>query len=779
MLQKIASSQDPDEIEALLNQILYRIHAEGPIYAEDFESLALIRLFHPKVFSKKETEILYLTGLFYKVNPPSCFVEEVYSIFANAIADETGRRFTPVQADAYRRIHSKLFFSFSAPTSAGKSFLFRELITNADNDIVIVVPSRALIAEYLNVVRDMMCNDNSVLVLQFIDNVNIAKTRRRVFIITPERGNALFSYKAVFPIGLFLFDEAQLSEEEIRGLGFDAFVRRVCIEFPNASKVFAHPYVQNPEAQLNKHHFATELSASSNYKQNTVGKIFITIDSGQLFYFSPYENTSPTVIPVSQDIIGDILSRNGTILVYSSKSKLYSSDYIREFRKYLHFCPPLRDPDALKYIEELRDYIGADNTKGNKVSLIVQLMRRGIVIHHGSMPLKMRLIIEEFVRANHAKLCFATSTLNQGINMPFDAVFIDNYRKMDALTLKNLIGRSGRSTERIDTFDFGYTIVKKRNVASFRSRINEAYCLSDVSKLDIVEYEIDEDNRDIVEAIRNNEFDDEMRLTKSQIIRLKSADATESIINILETLLFDGHVLTGREYYETLGEEQRNIVKDAFKKIYIIHLRRDDLTPAEKRILSTSVPILLWHIQGKTFKEVLALRHAYLTQQSERLKIKARHKEGSIDAETADIEIANLTVRFSQAPYALPNRHAALRSAFGIDTPVLKLDYDTLVFDTYDYIDKVINLSLSDPLCAAFQLYFEKTGDLRAKDMCNLIRYGTTNPIEIWLLRYGFSFEDITWIKPYVESINEQQIIFSASVNACNAEQREAIKRYL
>ena len=110
MLQKIVSSQDKYEIEALLNQILYRIHIEGPIYAEDFESLALIKHFHPEVFNIKETEILYLTGLFYKVNHPSCFVDEVYSIFADAIANETGRRFTPVQADAYKRIHSKRFF---------------------------------------------------------------------------------------------------------------------------------------------------------------------------------------------------------------------------------------------------------------------------------------------------------------------------------------------------------------------------------------------------------------------------------------------------------------------------------------------------------------------------------------------------------------------------------------------------------------------------------------------------------------------------------------------
>ena len=139
--------------------------------------------------------------------------------------------------------------------------MFRELITGASGDIVIVVPSRALIAEYLSVVKTLV--DPSVLVLQFIENINIAKTSRRVYIITPERGKELFQYKDVFNIELVLFDEAQLSEEEIRGIGFDAYVRRIATEFPQATKVFAHPFVKNPEAQLSKHRISTDVSASA------------------------------------------------------------------------------------------------------------------------------------------------------------------------------------------------------------------------------------------------------------------------------------------------------------------------------------------------------------------------------------------------------------------------------------------------------------------------------------------------------------------------------------
>lgn len=776
MIREIAQSENAETASAILDEILNKIHIEGPVNPADFEKLALIKEFHPVLFSKREPELLFLCGLFYKVSEPQSIVEEVYSIYADSISYETGKKFTPIQAAAYKNIKEKVFFSFSAPTSAGKSYLFRELITNASGDILIVVPSRALIAEYLSVVKTLV--DPSVLVLQFIENVNIDKITRRVFIVTPERGNELFQYKDIFNVELVLFDEAQLSEEEIRGINFDAFVRRVSVEFPNATKVFAHPFVKNPEAQLNKHRFPSHTSSAASYEQNAVGKIFITVDNGNLFYFSPYEDKGREKVPVGHDLIRQIMENNGTILIYASKAKLYSKVYVHEYRKYLRYCPKLTDPQAIKYIEELRNYIGASKSNSRKSSLIVKLMERGIVVHHGSMPLKMRLIIEEFVRGNHAKLCFATSTLQQGINMPFDVVFIDNYTRMDVLTLKNLIGRAGRSTNTVNRFEYGYTIIDKRHLSNFCKRINEAYMLKNESSLDFESEKIDSDNLDLVEAIKGDSFDDETRLTKEQLERIDKAGIDASIELILNQLFVGSRVLTGKEYYELLNDQQRKDIKDAFKTVYISHLRRNELTTVEQAILSTAIPILLWHIQGKTFKEVLALRYSFLTCASQRRRLRSMARKGEISEMEASQRISELRVRFSQAPSALPNRNARRYTDFA-SSPVNELDYDTLVFDTYDYIDKVISLSLSDPICAAFKLYYERTNDERAEKMMKYIKYGTIDPTEIWLLRYGFAFEDITWIKPTVLSIDERQIIFNESVDTLGEDKLSVIHRYM
>lgn len=756
--------------------VINRLHTEGPIYASDLELLALAKHFHPKLFSSYEKELLYIMGLFYKVSEPVSMLEEVYAIYADTIKEITGKSLTLVQADAYKQIEEKQFFSFSAPTSAGKSYLFRELIAHATGDIVIVVPSRALIAEYLNSVKRFVTND--VLVLQFIENVNILNTKRRVFVITPERGNELFAYKDAFDVQLFLFDEAQLTDEKYRGIGFDAFVRRVSREFPCSTKVFAHPFVTNPEAQIQKHGFDQSISASSAYRQNSVGKIFVSVNNGEMSYFSPY-NTNAKPIPVEKDIIREILQANGTILIYASKAKIYSKQYIKDYWHYLKYCPKLTDPDALHYVDAVRSYIGASKRGNKKQSIVVRLMERGIVIHHGSMPLHMRLIIEEFVRHNHAKLCFATSTLKQGINMPFDAVFIDNYHGMDVLTLKNLIGRSGRSSAQTDVFEYGYTIIDAKHIRAFRKTMQEAYMLDSTSRLDDDYATAEEDDLDLIEAIKQNTFDDESRLTQTQLERLSQDTVQKNVEYVLDNVFIDGRILTGNEYYETLTLQQRTKLKEALKQIYTSHLRRNELSSAEQAVLSTSIPILLWRIQGKTFKEVLALRYAYLTRLSEQRAIRAQEKKGELTTSEANQQIAQLTVKFSQAPTTLPNKSAKRRTDFGKDVSVVDLDYDTLVFDTYDYIDKVIGISLSDPLCAAFSLYYAKTGDNRADMFCKYIRYGTINPTEIWLLKYGFSFEDIAWVKQYVTQIDEQAICFSEAVSELTKDQMNVISRYL
>lgn len=57
--------------------------------------------------------------------------------------------------------------------------------------------------------------------------------------------------------------------------------------------------------------------------------------------------------------------------------------------------------------------------------------------------------------------------------------------------------------------------------------------------------------------------------------------------------------------------------------------------------------------------------------------------------------------------------------------------------------------------------------------------YGTEDSTEIWMLRYGFSFEEIEWLKPCVESIDQTEIRFNGEIESLDDFQRSSIAQYL
>lgn len=774
---KIIKAKNVDKV---ITDIINRMYLEGPTSSVDLEKLAYIKLFHPELFKLYESKILYLMGLFYKPLTPHSLLEMVYSSYAKDIKTTLQNSFTPLQVNMIKNIEDKKYFSFSAPTSSGKSYLFMDLIKNRLDDIVIIVPSRALIAEYLEKTIKILGGDKNVLVLQFVDNINIKHTKRRVFILTPERARELFKFKDLFNIGLFLIDEAQLSEEELRGLTFDSLIRRISTTFPNATKVFAHPFINNPQAQFEKHNI-TDNCSYKNYKQNSVGKIYLTPIQGDIFAYRPTFKSDRYYY--TRNIIKKILKQQGTtILIYASKTKIYSKKLFEDFKEYIDLCNEIADSNALEIIKELQEYIGA--TEYEKVSNLINMMKKGIVIHHGSIPLKARFLIEKFINSGYAKICFATSTLLQGINMPFDLVWIDNYRfigneNKKSLEIKNLIGRAGRSKSTVGTFDYGFVIVPQENYDNFLKRINIVTEIKNTSELD-EEYftSLPEDVKDLVEATRNNTFDDELQITELQKERIKNADLDADIKLILDNMFIDNEIISASDY-KNMDDSIREQVKNSFKKIFVKHLRRNDLSEAEQSILSVALRILLWRVQGRSFSQIVAFRYNYITDDERRNALKRQLTENQISEKEYRKQIASTKLKYSQIPMELPKANAYKRSLFDQNATFKDFDYDNLVYDTYEYLDTVLSFSLSNPISAAFQIYYDRTQDSRALAMINYLKYGTNNSKEIMLLRYGFDSEDLDWLNSCVKIIDENEIIFdNKSVEQLTSYQKDIICRY-
>ena len=111
------------EIE--INEILQELHKYGPVNQYSLERLAYIKKICTRIICKSmKKSLMYLMGLFYKTSSPTNFLEEVYSIYADTIKEETGHQYTPMQANAYRNIKNKIYFFFLFPNKFWKIFFY-------------------------------------------------------------------------------------------------------------------------------------------------------------------------------------------------------------------------------------------------------------------------------------------------------------------------------------------------------------------------------------------------------------------------------------------------------------------------------------------------------------------------------------------------------------------------------------------------------------------------------------------------------------------------------
>ena len=292
---------------------------------------------------------------------------------------------------------------------------------------------------------------------------------------------------------------------------------------------------------------------SKAYKYKNIGQMFLLysvkdnkyyhfgIDTQQMgrykedCYFDPVQKT---------------IHSGGSVLIYMSKNKVANYSFLKEYDRYVKMCPDIKDDLVDGIIEELKQYTGGTTTDNSDFySQFISLLRKGIVIHHGSMPLRTRAMVEKFVNNHLCRLCFSTSTLEQGINMPFDVVVLDRFENSKPLAIKNLIGRAGRSSDD-DVFDVGFVVVTSpSNMSNLRQILLSDNLIKGRSSLDIHDA-LDDDFHDYKEAINNGTMDDRFNLPPVIINRLVEGDGSDEIRAVLEIVFDANGQLISREVYQ-------------------------------------------------------------------------------------------------------------------------------------------------------------------------------------------------------------------------------------
>ena len=85
---------------------------------------------------------------------------------------------------------------------------------------------------------------------------------------------------------------------------------------------------------------------------------------------------------------------------------------------------------------------------------LTQVVQKGVAFHHAALPVDIRAEIEDAVRSEQIRILIATSTLIEGVNLPFKTVIVGRrgyhsddkmVEAIDAPGLLNAVGRAGRA----------------------------------------------------------------------------------------------------------------------------------------------------------------------------------------------------------------------------------------------------------------------------------------------------------------------------------------------
>lgn len=387
----------------------------------------------------------------------SAFISDYLSI----PADKSKRFFIP-QKNIYDQM-GKGAFSYSAPTSMGKSFIMEMFIKDqiqhdAKYNFARIVPTKALINEVReDTVKGLstLLEEKNYSVVTAASDISLEEEHNFILIMTPERLLYLLISNPEFRIDYIFIDEAhKMTGRNSRAPFYYKIVDMLSQQNPKPHFIFASPNIPNPDVYLKlitDVQKGTENAMSSTFALVTQFKFIISQESKSIRIFNDhtqdtifvckYGNQTMTVVDfmnimTSFDQEKPLDERKRNIAYFSGKSG--AIDAARAFSVSKVY---INDNDLNQLAADIKAQVQGDY-------YLADLVKKGIAYHIGYLPASIRQRIEKLFKAGKITAMFCTSTLIEGVNLPADNLFITNYRsgrpKMTSVEFRNLIGRVGR-----------------------------------------------------------------------------------------------------------------------------------------------------------------------------------------------------------------------------------------------------------------------------------------------------------------------------------------------
>lgn len=368
------------------------------------------------------------------------------------IPGKTDEYFFNDQMLAYKDMKGK-FFSYSGPTSMGKSFVVQtyiqqEIENGSTDNFAILVPTKALINEVrsnlIGNLRSKLKELNYRIVTASGDLV-LLQNHHFIFVMTPERLLHMMIERENIHIDFLFIDEAhKISARGGRSTYYFKVIAQLRKQQNLPTVIFASPNIPNPEVYLNIIPGVKKADVKklvSRFAPVCQFKYFLNVPGRDGYYYNDYSKQFERcyTIPEGQELC-DIVATVGQDkqnVVYCSSRKSVLDQAV----KYAKKLKP-KDNEILKALAaDIRQEVHDD-------CYLADLIIKGVAYHVGYLPANIRLRIEKNFENGNLRTIFCTSTLIEGVNLPADNLFITSYRNgagnMNEVDFRNLVGRVGR-----------------------------------------------------------------------------------------------------------------------------------------------------------------------------------------------------------------------------------------------------------------------------------------------------------------------------------------------
>ena len=341
-----------------------------------------------------------------------------------------------------------------------RMFIKQQILSGSRNNFAIIVPTKALINE----VRTKTTEDLGLSLKEYRYHLVTAagdaalkiddKSRRYVFIMTPERLLYLLMNEKDIQLDYLFIDEAQkLSGDDTRSPFYYQVVQILNEAEQKPHIIFASPNVPNPQVYLNlisgvETETLNQHKLASGFSPVTQIKFLINLESKEV---SVYNEHTKELMPITsvalQDAeLTDVLLRfekddqgkeKQCIVYFSSVRK--TVDAARDFAA--NRVAKTENAELIELAKDIKNEVHNDY-------YLAELVSKGVAYHIGYLPASIRQRIERLFHEGAITAIFCTSTLVEGVNLPADNLFITDFKNglshMSAIDFRNLIGRVGR-----------------------------------------------------------------------------------------------------------------------------------------------------------------------------------------------------------------------------------------------------------------------------------------------------------------------------------------------